>query len=679
MLFKKTAVKKPDRIVPLLKLEPGWWRPKDSLDQLAENICIARSPNRDEYTRFFSWPAATEPRLPKIDSLNFPHWHQAVDALLQIIQKQEPVLIFGDYDCDGICSVTLMADGLESAGLSSDKIHLFIPNRLKDRYGLTIPALKKALVACAVRPTMLIAVDCGSPHGDALVFLREQGIRTIVLDHHNTDAQGAGHAADYHLNPKGWPAVVDQTDLCEMCAAGLTFLFCRSLAEKIKDQPWDEDRATILAGLATCADVVPMFRANRELVKRAVSLCNGIAIPCTPLEKIPGLAALRENLSTNYFKKFARLPKVDENTFGYEWGPCINASGRLVDPGLSLALLREKSLEAAKEWAAQCVAMNRGRIYRQRKILAEAREQARAQVENDPPARVILVAGRHWNKGVVGIVAARLREEFFRPAIVCGWDETDKENPMWCGSGRSVADFDLGKYLSQAVTDKMITYGGGHKMAGGMSFTDRQRPDFQRWINEKCLVKDFSHVVEVVAANLEELTPDQWWSLIKKLRPFGQSHAATPIYLQNARLKKIRFSYFRNPGADELSENRVETERPEVPDGIKDSDCFAIGFFQSTFRPDKVLPYQIYWKDVSRVRREWRKGRSYTLELKIIRHLNESGRFEYRPVVIDCWPEADHQEHPRPHMTGSSLVPSPMQKIQQMGMFPKEFPFAWRL
>ena len=692
MFFKRQASPKPPLFVPLLNLPPRWWQIKDRESWLVRQVCAERyrQQNRqgngepDEYTGRFGRHGQFSP--PWMERSGLP-WSEAVACVRQTVNDQSPVLIFGDYDCDGICSVTLMADALESAGLHADRIHPFIPNRMTDRYGLTMPALSRALEACPKPPALLIAVDCGSPIPASpapLDFLRQRGIRTIVIDHHHTPVLGGDHPADFHLNPKGWPATVKRADLCDLSAAGLTYLFGDSLVAD-DEYGWDKSRAIILAGLATYADVVPILRLNRDLVREAIDLCNCPFTADAPLRKIPGLAALHERLNRGYVKKFGRLPKTGENTFGFDWGPCINASGRMADPDLSLRLLREKSVPAAEKLAAECVAMNDRRKYRQRKILEEARQQAQAQVQNDPPARVILVAARHWHKGVSGIVAARLRDEFHRPAMVCAWEKLEGDGQfMWTASGRSQDGFDLGEWLSKAKAEGRIFEGGGHKMAGGLRFSERQRPDLHRWLNQECPIENAIPKVEL-AVKFEDLTLPQWWEVMRQLRPFGQAHPYTPICLENAWLENVRFARFRKvnpaaaPGREPLEPglNQPDEPPPDIyefeerepeDDGVPDSDCFAIGSFQSKHRQagrtgnQPISNYIVMWKDVSRVRREWRKRRRYTLELDVIRQ--GSG---YRLIVLDCWPEGDGQEFP-PYQPAHPPEGLHRQLLQQMEM-----------
>jgi single-stranded DNA-specific DHH superfamily exonuclease len=719
--YNKLAAPRPHSIHPLLTLSDQWWRNKNCEASLVHEIGKIRYRQQDEaagpddFSSNFGNPPSLNSLNVRFDLSGMP-WKNALQCVREAIDSEASILIYGDYDCDGICSATLIADALEEVRRKSNytdkpddpgKIHCFIPNRSTDKYGLTQPALERALAQCSLHPpAVFIAVDCGSPESSAgpLNYLKAQGIRTIVIDHHHTPVIDDRHPADFHLNPKGWRATANRPELCDLCAAGLAYFFAWDLAET-DEFGWEGSRAAVLAGLATYADVVPLLRLNRDLVRQAILLCGADDSPAAPLRKIPGLRALHGLINHNFKKKFGRLPKIDETTFGFVWGPCLNAGGRIDDPLHSLELLRLKQRDEkkAEALAAVCFAMNNRRKYQQRKVLEEARRLALAQASNFPPAKVLLVGAKDWHKGVIGIVAARLREEFRRPAIVYTLD-TVKENkdgqePMWTASARSMAGFDLGTHLALAVTQGIIAEGGGHKMAGGLRFTERQRPGLHRWLNR--LFEDqklnetwkrfFFRRAEVVA-RLEDLTLKQWFRVMKLLRPFGQANPGMSIYLENAWLEKVAFFKFQrvnrqtaeNQTALEPAVNQLEVSEEEYYRAVEkdpgefrpDETGFATGSFQSKHRVSGLRRngpasnYTIYWKDLKRVRLEWRERRRYTLELEVT--LTRKG--DYRLVLVNCWPEGDGQEFP-PYVPPASQNDS----SRKHHLVPTEMPFAWRM
>jgi len=609
--------------------------------------------------------AKWNPPKPGISLDDLPVWKAAAERITAAIDAQQKIIIFGDYDCDGVCSVVLMMDYLESAGLATENITPFVPNRFEDSYGLSEAALEKAL-RLREQTDLLVAVDCGSPSLDALAFLRQKGIDTIVIDHHKVPAMGKDHPADFHLNPKGWPELKNRLELCELCAAGLVYLFCDAMARENGNRKWNSDRGMILAGLATCADVVPIFRLNRAMVKHAIQLCRNLT---DRYGKLPGLWALHKEMNKEFHEEYLYYPTIDEWTFGFEWGPCINANGRLDEARRSFDLLRATDLETAAQLADECAFMNRRRMGIQRRVWEQAREQARAQVGNRPPVKVILCAGKAWNIGVVGIVAARLREEFCRPAIVCGQDAEGN----WRGSGRSVPGFSLGDCFI-AAQGKTLLNGGGHDMAGGLRMTEQQRPDFHRWINGECKMKEEEFVrVEEIVAEADELSAKGWATLLEDLRPFGQKHPKIPIMLQHAWLDTFCITTLNPPVPNAVDAVSVQTpvksdaESKTAPADPPKPFRFAEAGFLLPGKPD--APFHVSWKDIERVKKEWRKGRRYTLELNV----RASKKGNYYFSVVDCWLEANDPLPPpvKPQIYEQGTL----DRLKEMGFWPKNSPW----
>lgn len=569
---------------------------------------------------------------------DFPEWEKALKRIRQAKAAGEKVVVFGDYDCDGVTSTVLMLEGLEGIGINPERISWFIPNRFEHGYGVT----NRALELCVQRhaPDLLIVVDCGSNSQKELAKLAAGGvggrkIPAIVIDHHHLAKPVEDHPALVLINPTAWPENDSNRGLSKMCAAGLVFLFWDAVAGKLPAMVWDRTRAVILAGLATQADVVPLSHINRSLVKH--SLQELAANPSHVL----GLRALHRRLHRKKGKK-KHLPRVDEDTFGFQWGPCINACGRLDEADSAVALLREKQNRTAIKLAHECVIMNCRRINTEKRIFEEADEQARAQVFDKNPAKVILVAAPHWNIGVVGIVASRLREKYSRPAFVCGKDAVGN----WCGSGRSVPGFDIGKQLALAskpvllpngeicLKDAQILSGGGHPMAGGVRFTEEQRPGLASWLDQQFEI-DIDQLKPrcQIFAPGEALDVIQWRELIRGLHPFGRENPWRPILIRKARLDNVK--------PIELDTNDSNGS------GQADLPGKSYYLFAGHFTAENGRRFQANWLNLNRVIQEWIKGRYYTLELDVpdlkpglVRKLPYAEPFR----IIDCWAESDIQD-----------------------------------
>jgi single-stranded-DNA-specific exonuclease len=573
---------------------------------------------------------------------DLPGLDLAVETVLEAMRQMKKIVVYGDFDCDGIAAVVLMLDFLESVpGADASRIGWYIPNRFDEGYGVTEVGLRGCIAQ--KDPDLLIVVDCGSSSRTELKNLGDgvygRPVGSIVIDHHGVSESSAPHPAIAHLNPHAHP-VKSQAGrgLRDMCAAGLVFLFCDAM-HATKDIRWDRDRALVLAGVATYADVVPLCRINRAIVKKSIYLCNHKTV-----KPVLGLRALHKRLHRRSHKHV----RIDEYTFGFEWGPCLNASGRLDEATASVKLLRARTGREAIRKAYECVAMNNRRIGIEMRILAEAERQARAQVEDRIPVNVILVAAPAWEVGVVGIVAGRLKERYHRPVIVCGMDEND----VWRGSGRSVEGFDMGEWFREAKEKGMIVTGGGHPMAGGLRFTENQRSHLHEWLNGCCTLSQMDFVPRCgIYAEACDFEQKDWWSLINGLAPFGQRNPWRPILLCDAKLEHFLLHDFGGePQPDPKAQKAAEKEKgniAEEPDSkaADEADAEAQGLKMSgpalitgsfTTETHASPPIRATWREVDRARREWHRGHRYILELDV-RRKGGKDDYSYYFAVLNSW------------------------------------------
>lgn len=485
-----------------------------SVDALLDSLARARGCSTDEEVqRFLNGSEDLHNPLDRLTAIE-----RAVDRVLLAIRNGENITIFGDYDCDGVTSSAQCINLLRAARHS--KYRVYIPDRFIEDYGLTMDAVTSCIDS--QNPKLIIAVDCGSTSFDALRFLRERGIDVIVLDHHQVEDCDE-HPAFAHLNPKGDPRLASDPvlqDAVRMSAAGLAFFFCWKVAER-GGFPWDLDANLILAGFGTYADVMPMVGINRELVRRALMHANSHTI-----NRVPGLVELLK--ANNYTKA------ITEHTFGFILGPCFNAAGRLTHAKASLSLACAITNEKAKELAVELLAQNNERKRIQESILAEATAQASAIMSAAPETKVLILYGRDWHTGVIGIVAGRIRERFHRPTIVLARLDTG----FWKGSGRSIPTIDIGSFVRDAVREKVITGGGGHSNACGVKMTDEELPEFIGWVKENAgrLSNDLVPRLEVVG-NVDLLSADEWETFYRLGAPFGQGNPR-PFVLAEAPILK---------------------------------------------------------------------------------------------------------------------------------------------
>ncbi len=452
----------------------------------------------------------------------------ATDAAMSILSRafsaREHVLIFGDWDCDGICSTAIVYDILRSAGFT---VECHLPVRRVDEYGLTDHAAEQIIERGFVGT--IIAVDCGSNAASAVSRLVNNRCNVIILDHHSL---AAGSVADTkpHINPK--LETTRGSAATDLCASGLCFFFAEIVAERFAAR-WNRERALLYAGLATLVDVVPLTRTNRALVKRSLTLINNPVVRSS----CPGIAALLldENLTRN----------ISSWTYGFHLGPILNAGGRIDDARRGLSLLLAESPEQAAPLAAQCIAINEARKDEQQRIHVEAIERAERLLSDKPDTRIIVLGDPSWHCGVVGIVASHIRERFFRPAILFGGYSRDRT--IWKGSGRSIPGYDLGRAVSDAVSEGMAVSGGGHPMAAGITLRYEDLDQFTDWINRQCSLPEeaFAPMFETIPAQPQMVERD-WTELFAALEPFGASNPKPHVIVDCATLlEPTRFLHAR--------------------------------------------------------------------------------------------------------------------------------------
>ncbi len=401
-----------------------------------------------------------EPRLKNLaDPFLLPDMGRAVERLLRAREAGEPVVIFGDYDVDGVTSTALLEEVLRVLGWP---VSCYLPHRMDEGYGLSREAAENCLRKCGAK--LLLAVDCGSSNADTVRWLGEQGVDVIVLDHHQV-AEPAP-AAVALVNPQLDRAQRGGAAFHELCSVGLAFKLAHALVKRGRENglagaaDYDLRPLLDLVALGTIADVVPLTGENRMLVAAGLERLNRTARP--------GLVAL---------KRVARSPEpLGTIEVGFQLAPRLNAAGRLETAEEALRLLMAGDLAQATPLAQSLDERNRERQGIERQIVAEAQEIVRARFA--PESDFVIVEGREsWHVGVVGIVASRLLQQFYRPTIIVGGD-----GAHWRGSGRSIAGFDLAAALRECG-DLLVRH-GGHAMAAGVTIQPERIEAFRARLNE---------------------------------------------------------------------------------------------------------------------------------------------------------------------------------------------------
>lgn len=403
-----------------------------------------------------------EPRLKNLsDPFLIPGMVAAVDRLVMALTRSEPVVLFGDYDVDGVTSSALLHEFLGSLGW---KVECYLPHRMEEGYGLTQAGVENCLArhACG----LLVAVDCGSTAGATIDWLHSQAIDVIVLDHHQVSRPAP--AAVALVNPQVSDPAGPGPQFRELCSVGLAFKLAHAIVKRgrqlglAKFAAADVRPFLDLVALGTIADLVPLNGENRILISAGLERLQDT--------QRPGLVALKNVASIS--------GRVGGYEVGFQLAPRLNAAGRLETAEEALRLLQAPDLSAAEPIALRLDARNRERQTIEKGIVEEILGFVRARFEREQDW-VIVEGSPAWHVGVVGIVASRVLQEFHRPTIVFGGVG---EGDEWRGSGRSIDGFDLAAALRQC--DDLLVRHGGHAMAAGLSVRPDQLDAFRARLNE---------------------------------------------------------------------------------------------------------------------------------------------------------------------------------------------------
>ena len=384
--------------------------------------------------------AATTFLNPRLAELTPPDgmadWDAAVGRIADGIRRREQIVVFGDYDVDGMTSATIVADTIAHFG---GRVERLVANRFDGGYGFSAPALARCM---AHRPSLIVTCDCGSADHERLEEARRTDIDVVVIDHHLVPEQALPATA--FLNPHRPDCAFPTKGLC---SAGLAFFVAAGLRRALQ-RPFDVRRLLDLVALGTIADVAPLTDDNRRLV-RAGMLRLGSD------QARPGVIALRES---------AGLPprSLGAMEIAFRLAPRLNAAGRLGDASVALRLLGATNVADARELAAELEAINLERRAQDQRCTEEAVRQVE-EIYGKEPAGGIVVASPAWHRGVVGITAARLVDRFGVSVAVVAFDD----DGVGHGSARTTDDGDVHGALSAAKTE-LIGF-GGHARAAGLT------------------------------------------------------------------------------------------------------------------------------------------------------------------------------------------------------------------
>jgi single-stranded-DNA-specific exonuclease len=451
------------------------------------------------------------PRLKDLaDPFLLPNMEKAVKRLFRAHEQNESLVIFGDYDVDGVTSTALLTEVLRSLGW---RVDFYLPNRMDEGYGLSADGAENCLKKFPT--TLLLAVDCGSTAVETIASLNSRGVDVIVLDHHQVSSPAPNAVA--LVNPQ--LAGEKEISFRELCSAGLAFKLAHAIIKRGREinlagaAEFDLKPLLDLVALGTIADLVPLIGENRILVSAGLRQLNET--------KRTGILALKKVAQTS--------EKIGAYEVGFQLAPRLNAAGRLETAEESLHLLLAKNLEEAMPIAQNLDLRNRERQKIEKSIVEEVIGVVRSKfdAQND----FVIVEGQLlWHIGVVGIVASRVLQEFYRPTIIIGG-----ENGEMRGSGRSIVGFDLASALREC--GEFLVRHGGHAMAAGLSIVPEKIDLLREKLNELARLKlkpeDLQPSLRLDAeVGLDEINFELLAEL-EKLKPTGQGNPVVQFCARN--------------------------------------------------------------------------------------------------------------------------------------------------
>ena len=413
---------------------------------LFEKILASRNIDKDKLNSFLS----PDYDLEKGDPYLLPDMQKAVDRIKTAYEKGEKIVIYGDYDVDGISATALLLDAFESFGFKD--IQSFIPNRFVEGYGMTIGAVDKIK---SMDANLIITVDCGSLCHNEISYANSFGIDTVVTDHHNVAETPPPAVAA--VNPRFGGHLYPFSDLA---GVGVAFKLVQALQKELDGLPEGYEKWLLdLVALGTVCDIVKLTGENRANVYWGIEVMKK--------QRRTGLKALMA---------VANIDKADisAKTLGFVFGPRINAAGRMETASLALDMLISKNGDDALNKANYIDNLNSHRRQMQDDIFKEACKIALDHKDDD----VLVINGKNWNHGIIGIVAAKILEKFKKPVYILAEDDNGETK----GSARSFGDFSAADAVRAA--DDIIIKGGGHAAAAGVTLKNDKISDFRQRVNE---------------------------------------------------------------------------------------------------------------------------------------------------------------------------------------------------
>ena len=437
-----------------------------------------------------------------------PDMEKAVERILKAIDNKEKIIIFGDYDVDGITSITVLKSFFKDLGI---EVGEYIPNRLNEGYGLNKDAIKKI---ADEEYNLMITVDCGITGIEEVEYAKELGIETIVTDHHEPGESlpNAIAVVDCKRKDNTYP-------FRELAGVGVAFKLCQAISQKLNLDEKQYLKYLDIVALGTISDIVPLKDENRVITKLGLMLLKQT--------KNCGLISLLN---------IAGYRKIDSTAISFGVAPRINACGRMGCANEALELLLSSNMRDASEKARNIAKYNNDRQNYEKIIYDEAIKQI--EKENIENLNSIVLGGDNWHHGVVGIVASKITDLYYKPCLLVCFENGED---IGRGSGRSIPGFDLHEALTEC---KDILDGfGGHSMAVGLSIKKDNMPLLKERfeeISKKANIEEMIPSLKIDSAiNIDNVNKEMVESL-ELLEPIGEGNKMPIFAFKNLKIDSIR-------------------------------------------------------------------------------------------------------------------------------------------
>ena len=476
------------------------------LDDITSKLLSIRKIKKEDIKSFLD--PSIKNYLPNPDTLI--DMNKSTSRTIKSIIKKEKIGIFGDYDVDGATSTALLGKYFKELDLPYE---IYIPDRKNEGYGPNIKSFEK-LIHNGVK--IIFTVDCGTLSFDAIDYAKNRNVDVIVLDHHQSEINLP--KAFSVVNPN---RLDDKSNLQYLCAAGVTFMFLVSMNRELRLINWFYKKKINepnlinyldLVSLGTVCDVVPLIGLNRAIVKQGLKILKG-----------------KKNLG---LKTLIDICKIENNPsiyhLGFMLGPRINAGGRVGKCSHGANLLLNTDPKIAFKLASELDQFNNERRMLEQDLLQKLLNETK-DYSNDP---VLVLSGSNWHEGIIGIVAARLKDKLSKPVIIISI-----EGQIGKGSARSIVGFDIGSIIIAATQNKILLKGGGHKMAGGFSINIKNIERFKEFvfqkflnINEDLTSKKPLYLDSILSPTAINLN---FYNKVNNLAPFGSGNPEPKFMIEN--------------------------------------------------------------------------------------------------------------------------------------------------